>query len=147
MSACCFTLSAMDPASAIFSALRVVVSVNCAALHDELHVLECRDIFSRVAVDGDQVGELAWFERTDGKLWPEQVRSIDGSSLNGGERRHAELYVNVKLAGVQAVRIDSGVSSKRNLHAGVERFLNILLHGSGNIAHLLLGILGDVALI
>src|SRR5207253_3086503 len=66
MSACCFTRSATDPASAMCrgSPLTVVVFIDYAAFHHEPHMFEGRDVFCGIAVDGDQVGKLAGHQRS-----------------------------------------------------------------------------------
>src|SRR5215213_3750898 len=81
------------------------VSVDPAFLHHDLNVLlllQARDVVQRIAVDRDDVRELALFDRAE--LVPELDRL--GRVASRGEyrihRRHAELHVDLKLGGVRS---------------------------------------------
>ncbi len=61
------------------------VFVDDAGLHDEVDVLEDLDVFERIAIDGDDVGPLAGFDRA-GAVGPcHEVGCVDGAGLNAGE--------------------------------------------------------------
>ena len=99
-----------------------IVLYNFAALHYELHLFQRGDIFQRVAIDGDEVGLLAGFERADLGGPSQQVGRVDGGGLDGLQRRHAEADVDSELVGVEAVRIDGSVGSKRNFTPAAKAF-------------------------
>src|SRR6202008_3898448 len=57
--------------------LDVFVLYHLATFHHKLHLLQSGDVFQRVAVDGDNVGELAGFEGADFVGPAEQVGRRD----------------------------------------------------------------------
>ena len=74
----------------LFSVLRFCLSlllvsfvfVDDAGLHDEVDVLEELDVLERVAVDGDDVGPFAGFDRADVVGPAHEVGGVEGAGLN-----------------------------------------------------------------
>ena len=115
------------------------VFVDDAGLHDEGDVLEDLHVFERVAVDGDDVGPLAGFDRTDFVGPAHEVGGVDGAGLDALQRRHAELIdVDVDLMRVEAVRVDGGVGAERDFDAGLDGLDGVLLFDGADVLHLLL---------
>ena len=69
--------------------MRDCVFDHGTAFNHELYILQDNDIDKRISVDGDQVGELAWFDGANAILPTHQVGSVDGSGTNGLKRRQA----------------------------------------------------------
>ena len=56
-------------------------------LHHENHMFRGGDVHCRIARDGDQVGELARFDRADRLRQPEQLGIGRSRCLERGDRR------------------------------------------------------------
>ena len=106
------------------------VGVDAAFLHhhqDIFLVLEHADVFQRIALDRDDVGELAGFDRAQIAVQFDRARRV----ARGGQDRfhvgHAEFGVNLHLAGIGThLGIKTHVSAKRDIDAGLMHFLESL---------------------
>src|SRR5262249_43637065 len=96
------------------------------ALHHPFDTLKFRDVFGWIAVDGDQVGVFARFNRAGAVFPPEQLRRVNGRGPNRLERRHAEFDVDGELAPVQPVRVDRRVGAEGDGHALRESARDVL---------------------
>ena len=64
-----------------YRTVRLFAVRHIPALDHDFHVFEHRHVFERVAVHGDEVGEVARLKRAYAVRPSEQVRSIDGRGL------------------------------------------------------------------
>lgn len=91
---------------------------DCAALHYELDLAEDGDVREGVALDGDEVGELAVFEGADLVLRVEKFGGGCGSGADGFERGEAALGERDELFGVFALALGaSGVIAAGDFYA------------------------------
>src|SRR5256885_861325 len=100
-----------------------VIAGNGAALQDEFYVFENGRVFERIAVDGDDVGEVSNFNYAG--FHADEIGCVDGGSLDGVDRLHAPLDHFAELFGVVAMRIDAGVGAESDFGASFERFAEI----------------------
>ena len=96
---------------------------TCAALHDESHVVQRRDVARRIAIDRDHVGQQAALDRTDARVHVEDARGDRGRALQRVHGRHAVVHQHLDLACVVAMREDADVAAADDRHTGVERRL------------------------
>src|SRR6266404_541547 len=102
-----------------------VIANNGSALHDELDRFENVYVGEKVATDGDKIGIVACFERTDFVSPAKEIRGIDGGGLDGIERLHAPFDHLAKLSRVVAVRVDAGIRAESHLRAGLKSMAEI----------------------
>src|ERR1700693_5776246 len=102
-----------------------VITNNGAALHDEFDGFEDAHVRKRIAADGDEVGIVACFERSNLVGPAQEIRGIDGGGLYGVERLHAPFDPLAKLSRVVAMRVDAGIRSESHLRAGLKSMAEI----------------------
>src|ERR1051326_1776397 len=94
-------------------------SVNCAALHDELHSASGRDVARWITLDSDEIGEQAWLDGAQ-PILPMQHLRIDG--CRGAQclyRRHAVIDHQLELTRIVAVSEDADVAAVADWNARV----------------------------
>jgi hypothetical protein len=84
-----------------------------AALYNEFDLAQDGDVRQRIALDGDEVGELAGFDRADVVLLLEKFGGGCGGSADGFERSEAALSEGDELFGVFALAFGADVEETR----------------------------------
>src|SRR5258707_5331582 len=107
-----------------------VIAGNDAALQDKFYVFEDGRVFERIAVDGDDVGEISAFNCSG--FHADQIGCVDGGGLDGVDRLHAPLDHFAELFGVVAVRIDAGVAAESDFGSCFESFTKVFALQAAN---------------
>ncbi len=106
------------------------VGIDAAFLHHDLDVLlflEYADVLRRIALDGDDVGQLAGLDGAQLALHLDRARGIAGGGQDGFHVGHAELDVDFHLAGIGAhLGIETHVGAERDVDSGLVHFLESL---------------------
>ena len=89
-----------------------------SVFHDEARVLQQVHVLQWVAVDGDEVGEMAGLDTAHPVVPADQFGCMKGGGLNRGERALATADLVGELAGAQAVRVDAAVGTECDADAG-----------------------------
>ena len=103
---------------------REVIAGNGAALQDEFYIFEDGRVFERIAVDGDDVGEISGFNCAG--FHADEIGCVDGGGLDSVDRLHAPLDHFAELFGVVPVRVDSRIRAKCHFCTGLKSVAKIL---------------------
>ena len=106
-----------------------IVAINDAFFHDEEHLFRLPNIFSRIARNGDDIGEFSGVQRTDLILQREKFGIGDGCGTQRIDGLHTEINHQVELFGVAAVLINRGVGAEADLDALGQSMLKHLRAG------------------
>jgi hypothetical protein len=91
--------------------------IDCAALHDELHAPDGRNLVSRIAIDRDQVGEHSRLYFSDFHM--EHLPGGGGRGFERVERGHAEFHHRLEFARVVAMWERTYIAAAKNGYPGV----------------------------
>ena len=94
--------------------------VEAAVLHHVDDAVGLADVDGRVAVDDDQVGQLADLQRADVLVHAEVVRAVDRGVADRLQRRHAALDLHPHVP-VRAQALALAVRAQVLAHAGVQQ--------------------------
>lgn len=92
-----------------------------AALHHEDRLLGRADVVEHVAFDGNDVGDLACFQRAHLGIDTEQLGAVAGAGDQRSGRLHAELSHQREFLAVHTVRRHAGIGPERDRHADLQR--------------------------
>src|SRR2546426_4379171 len=107
---------------------------DLASDHDVDDTLELRDVLERVALDRDEVGELAGLEGADPIVPAQRLRGDARPGLDRLHRRHAGVDQGGELVRVQLGREAAEVRADADLHAGLDRFSDAALELAAGLA-------------
>src|SRR6476660_6629671 len=85
--------------------------VDNSSLHHEAHLCHDAYVGERVAIDGDQVRELAGRHAAEILVMPQQLCRADGRCLEHKHLRHARVDHQFELMRVFPMRIDAGIGT------------------------------------
>src|SRR6266704_1084807 len=97
--------------------LTYVVTDHLPTLHYEFYPFEFRNVFQRVAGNGDDIGELPFLDRADSVLPSHHLRCDRSCGLDGLCRGHTILDQIGELCGLRPMGKRSHSGSKRNFQA------------------------------
>src|SRR2546426_10629993 len=107
---------------------------DLAADHDVDDALQLGDVLERVALDRDDVGELAGLEGSDPVVPAQRLRGDAGPGLDRLHRRHAGVQQGGELVRVQLGREAAEVRADADLHAGLDRLSDAALELAAGLA-------------
>src|ERR1700727_3479321 len=100
--------------------------VNHAALHHEVHMLECAYVRHRVGVHRDHVGILSDFNRAYVGRPSDQIRRTRSCRADRLRRRQPEFHHVIELFRIVAVRIYAGIGAEGHFIPRLPRPLETL---------------------
>src|SRR5579883_558690 len=96
--------------------------VNHPAFHYERHLFQSTDVLGRISLDSDDIAEIAGLYVADLGFPTQNLRSVQRSALNGGQRRHSILHHQNKFARLCSMRKRTDIRSHGELDSGRELF-------------------------
>src|SRR4026209_287819 len=90
------------------------------ALHDVPDPSKRRDVFRRVAINGNEIRQESFLHLPDARVHVQDASGDGRRALQRGLCRHAVVVHQLDLAGVVAVRKDADVAAAQDRHPSVE---------------------------